>query len=165
MSAESSVEDQFANKQKAKQCILLPWLTWSYAAHFEHWLFTISDPGRWRVSVSQPLCQVPDPLSSLINSHWQGFTFLALWVACLEEKELRTLKASWMAVWWLCHLTGSHPLPLDCRREQKRGLHSPLWLWLCLPSYLTVTLWVSDSKLRMMVLWACNPPEFHLLAL
>lgn len=79
---------------------------------------SFSHPWAWemRIYVGQPLCWVPGPLSSLINSHWQSFTFLALWAACLEEKMLRTLKASWIAQWWLCHLTSSHPLPPDCRQ-------------------------------------------------
>lgn len=50
-------------------------------------------------SISEP-SSAPDASPSVIinKQSLAGFTALALWVACLEEKMLRTLKASWTAV-------------------------------------------------------------------
>lgn len=69
MSTESSAQNRFANTQKAKQYILLPWLTWFSAAHLGHCLYHFcSQEIR---CLRAKLCSAPAPLSSLINSRWQ----------------------------------------------------------------------------------------------
>ena len=128
---------------------------WFCATHSGPWLSTISAPERRKVSLGQAPRWVPAPLSSLINSRWQGS-----WLSLSEWHVWRkNCWAPWKPVgwlWWLRHR--SHPPPSDCgrwRREQ-RDLCSPCQPCppCCLPG--------SHRTPGGMTLWACLPSQCHL---
>lgn len=99
---------------------------WFCATHLGLWLLTISAPERRKVSLSQAPRWVPAPLSSLINSRWQGSRLsLGEWHVWRKNCWGPWKPVGWL--WWLRHHTRSHPPPSDCgrwRREQ-RDLCSP----------------------------------------